>query len=99
MAKERKKVKPKPVKDLIPKKRPALPKKVVAKKKLKEIPIEEEPEPAKEYKLPFKVFKICEGASHEERKAVGERVHQGELTFLYYGVDGNKGCHHYIVNK
>jgi|APCry1669192269_1035402.scaffolds.fasta_scaffold66546_2 hypothetical protein len=101
MAKERKKVKPKPIKEIIPKKRPEPVKKTSKKKETakKKASIEPEPEVLKEVKLPFKVFKICDGATSEERKEVGEKIQRGELTPLYYGVDGNKHCHHFIVNK
>jgi|688.fasta_scaffold374778_2 hypothetical protein len=101
MAKERKRIEKKPVNAIIPKKREEPKKKITAKTKVepkKESPVEEPKEP-KESKLPYKIVKICEGSKQEEYKAIVERVQRGEIKWLYYATDGNKGCQYYQVIK
>jgi hypothetical protein len=98
MGKERKKIEKKPVNSVTPKKREEPNKKLAVKPKpepKKELPVEE----PKESKLPFKIIKICEGSKQEEYRSIGERVQRGEIKWLYYAVDGNKGCHYYYVIK
>ena len=98
MAKERKRIEKKPVNAVTPKKREEPKKKLTAKTKVepkKELPVEE----PKESKLPYKIVKICDGSKQEEYKEIGERVQRGELKWLCYGIDGNKGCRYYYIIK
>lgn len=67
--------------------------------KKKVIEVEPEPEPIKEGRLPIKFFKICEGATQDERRLVADKVNRGELKLAYYGTDGTKGCHFYFIHK
>jgi hypothetical protein len=98
MAKERKRLEKKPISVVTPKKREEPNKKVTEKTKVepkKELPVED----SKESKLPYKIVKICEGSKQEEYKDIGNRVQRGEIKWLCYAADGNKGCHYYYLIK
>jgi hypothetical protein len=97
MAKERKKVVRKPLPTVAPKQR-VLPK---SKKSSTKPAPKAEPKPV-EYEGPkhnLKFVKICEGSKIEEFRGAGERVMRGELKWHHYAVDGNKGCHYYLIIK
>ena len=94
MSKERKKAKQKQAETIVPKQRP-----VVKKKTAKSKPVKETEEEPKEPKSNYKFVKLCDGYKPEEAKQIIERVQKGEVSFAYYGVDGNKGCRYFFVNK
>jgi hypothetical protein len=45
------------------------------------------------------IFKIAEDSPSQEFKTIGERVQKGELRWLYYAIEGNKGYHFYTIIK
>ena len=98
MAKERKKVKPKPIPIVEPKKREE---KVKGKKKVEKV-IEKEEVAESKVKAKAsddKYIRISIGASVEDYKKINDRVLREEIKWAYYGIDNDKGYQYYIVLK
>lgn len=103
MKEERKKVEKNLVGSITPKKREEPIESIV-----KEIPTESKTsvksktEPKQEPETPktvLKFVKVCDGSKQEERKEIGDKVMRGELKWHYYAIDGDKGCHYYLILK
>lgn len=103
MEEERKKVERNVVGSITPKKRekPIVP-------LLKETPTElkspdkskiETKQETESSKTVLKFVKLCDGSKQEEQKEIGDRVMRGELKWHHYAIDGDKGCHHYLILK
>jgi hypothetical protein len=100
MSVQRKKVDPKPINKVEPKKRVET-EKTTQKKKVEKKPVvkqTEEPK-TKEKRSENKFVRIEMGASQVERKAISDRVHAGELKLSHYATENDKGYHYYLVIK
>jgi len=95
MSNERKKIEPKPIIDLTPKRRVVETNEVIKKIEVKPSEKKKVPEPPKDYK----VIRIAMGGNAEEFKAIGEKVQKGEAKFAYYAIDGDKNYCYYHVLK
>jgi hypothetical protein len=76
-------------------------KKVVAVKKEEPIVVEEEPKEVKQRAKPSenKYIRLVTDANAEERKEVSDKVKNGEVKWAFYGTEGDKGYHYYLVFK
>ena len=104
MKEERKKVERSPIGSITPKKR----EEPIAEPIIKGTPtdsktaVKSKTEPKQEPESPktvLKFVKVCDGSKSEERKEIGDRVMRGELKWHYYALDGDKGCHYYLILK
>lgn len=101
MSEERKKVQPKPVAKVEPKKR-VEPKVLVKEVKPVEPKLEFDTNDTTEVKVKRaenKYIRIALDAKPEERNEFSAKVKSGEIKYAYYATDNDKGYHYYIVLK
>lgn len=68
--------------------------------KPKPIPISERIGPAKTKRLPEdKYIRVANDADIEKFKEMSSRIQSGSIQWAYFGVDGDKGYHYYLVLK
>ena len=94
MGKERKKFKT-PVNPIVTKTR-VRPPNVEVKPKPK---VDEVSSSNEALKTTDKYVKLYIDASDEVRKKIIDRANSGELKYVYYGADGNRGAYYYLVIK
>ena len=103
MKEERKKVERSPIGSITPKKREEPVEPLIPKPKTQEIVTTDnskiEPKFEETVKTSLKFVKVCDGSKPEQRKEIGDRVMRGELKWHHYAIDGDKGCHHYLILK
>lgn len=99
----KKRVEATPIPKVEPKKREKVEIKPVLKEVVKGVikPIEVEViEPEPRFKRSEnKYIKLALDAKAEEKKEFSDKVNKGELRFAFFGLDGDKGYHHYLVLK
>jgi hypothetical protein len=103
MKEERKKVERNPIGSITPKKRVEPVEPITHQIKTQEIVTtvssKAEPKVDEAVKTALKFVKVCDGSEPELRKEIGDRVMRGELKWHHYAIDGDKGCHHYLILK
>jgi len=103
MKEERKKVERNPIGSITPKKRvesvePITPQ-VKTQEIVKTVTAKAETKIEETVKTTLKFVKVCDDSKPELRKEIGDRVMRGELKWHHYAIDGDKGCHHYLILK
>ncbi len=109
MSDERKKVEPKPIVKVEPKRRvlnsvietvKQTPKKLVTSEVEKRVePKSEEQTEPKTKRSENKYVRLALDAKVEERNEYTQKVKNGELKYAHYATDNDKGYHYYLVTK
>lgn len=46
-----------------------------------------------------KIIRVAMNGNQEQFKSLGDQQQRGEVKWMYYAIDGDKGYHHYLLTK